>query len=371
MNVNVNIFRNEDLSYTIYIGKDILDSLIEEINLLSPSSLVVVTDKVVESLHLGYLKRYLDSVPFKYYVISIPPGEKYKNRKTKEMIENEMLRLKVDRKATIIAFGGGVIGDVAGFVASTYHRGINYIQLPTTLLSMVDSSIGGKVAVDTVYGKNTIGAFYQPKAVVMNLSFLSTLPDDHFKNGLVEVLKHSLIKDKGFYEFLKKNFDLIITRNYEVLEKMIEWSCRIKKEIVENDEKESGLRKILNFGHTVGHAIETVSNYKILHGFAVSVGMVVESLISVKLGFLSKESYNDIVDLLRIFSLPITFRDIKLKPSYDLFSKIVEYMRGDKKSILGEIKISLPTEIGKMVDSFVVSVEPKIIFESLIEISNL
>ncbi|MFN4244809.1 MAG: 3-dehydroquinate synthase [Brevinematia bacterium] len=371
MKFTVNVFRNEDLSYPIYIGKDILQALVEEIKVLLPSSLVVVTDNIVKHFHMDLLVKYLDTLLIPYHVISVPSGEKHKNRKTKEIIENEMLRLKIDRKALIIAFGGGVVGDIAGFVAATYHRGISYIQLPTTLLAMVDSSIGGKTGVDTPYGKNTIGAFYQPKAVIMELRFLDTLPCVHFKNGLVEVLKHSIIRDKNFYNFLRANHESIMSRDEEVLERTIEWSCRIKKEIVESDEREEGLRKILNFGHTVGHAIEAVSNYKILHGFAVSAGMVVESFISTRLGLLSEEDCISIVELLKLFSLPTTFKELGLKLSQKDFYRIVELMKGDKKSISKEIKISLPTEIGKMVDSFTVDVEPSIIIQTLSDVSNL
>lgn len=367
----VNVERREDLSYPIYIGENVLDFLVKELTLLYPSSVVVVTDEVVAGLHLDRVRKSLGAAPFPLHVIVLPAGEKHKNRRVKEKVEDEMLRLKVDRKSVVVALGGGVIGDLAGFVSATYHRGILYIQVPTTLLAMVDSSIGGKVGVDTQYGKNTIGAFHQPKAVIMDISFLDTLPEMHFRNGLVEVIKHSVIKDKNFYAFLGENSKSILSRDRESLVRAIEWSCRIKKEVVGNDERETGLRKILNFGHTVGHAIELLSNYKILHGFAVSVGMLVESLISVKLGILPKEEYNEILEILSLFGLPTRFDDIGLRFSRRIAEKMVGAMRGDKKSVSMEINISLPERIGKMVESHVVAVEPGVILEALMEFSAL
>lgn len=369
--LSVNILRNEDLSYPIYIGRGVLKVLEDEINRLSPTSLVVITDSNVYKLHWKFFEGKLKKIGIPYYLIVIPSGEKYKNRDTKEFIENRMLEDGIDRKGVVVALGGGVIGDIAGFVAATYHRGINFIQIPTTLLAMVDSSIGGKVAVDTPYGKNTIGAFHQPKAVIMDTTFLETLPEVQFKNGFVEILKHSLIKDREFYEFLVKNRVLIMHRDDIYMSEIIRRSCEIKKDVVEKDEKETGLRKILNFGHTVGHAIESFYNYRILHGLAVSVGIVVESLISFKLGILPEDEYKKVLELLRLFELPVSFRDLGIHLNEKSISKIVELMKGDKKSLAKEIKMSLIKRIGEVIDSYVMTVEPSIIHSSLRDVSAL
>lgn len=369
--LSVNILRNEDLSYPIYIGRGILKVLEDEINRLSPTSLVVITDSNVYKLHWKSFEGKLKKIGIPYYLIVIPSGEKYKNRDTKEFIENRMLEDGIDRKGVVVALGGGVIGDIAGFVAATYHRGINFIQIPTTLLAMVDSSIGGKVAVDTPYGKNTIGAFHQPKVVIIDTLFIDTLPDVQFKNGLVEILKHSLIKDREFYEFLVKNRVLIMHRDDIYISEIIRRSCEIKKDVVEKDEKETGLRKILNFGHTVGHAIESFYNYRILHGLAVSVGIVVESLISFKLGILPEDEYKKVLELLRLFDLPVSFRDLGIRLNEKSISKIVELMKGDKKSLAKEIKMSLIKRIGEVIDSYVMTVEPSIIHSSLRDVSAL
>lgn len=371
ISLTINITREEDLSYPILIGRNILNNLVSKVNDLIPSSIVIVTDKNVARLHLKHFEENMKNIPIPIYIIVIPSGEKYKTRKIKEKIENEMLKLKVDRKAVLIAFGGGVIGDLAGFVAATYHRGIKFIQVPTTLLAMVDSSIGGKVAIDTPYGKNTIGAFYQPKSVIIDTTFLDTLPDIQFKNGLVEILKHSIIKDKEFYNFLLQNSNNIIKKDEEILIKVIEWSCRIKKEVVEKDEKEEGLRKILNFGHTIGHAIELLENYKLLHGLAVSVGIAVESLIAVKLNILSNDEYINIINFLKTFNLPTTFREIGVNLSQKKIIQLIDFMQGDKKVVSKEIKMSLPKRIGEMVGSYVITIEPSIIIEAIKESNNL
>lgn len=363
--LSVNIFRNEDLSYPIYVGSNILDRLKDEIVKLNPSHVVIVTDTVVSRLHLDYIIKSVQGLNIPISTIVIPSGEKFKNRKVKEYIEDEMLKLKIDRKGLVIGFGGGVIGDISGFVSATYLRGINFILVPTTLLSMVDSSIGGKVGIDTPYGKNMIGAFHQPKAVIIDVSFLDTLPEVQFRNGLVEIIKHSIIKDKGLFEFLYQNRSSVVSKNYETLVKVIEWSCRIKKEVVEKDEKETGPRKILNFGHTVGHAIETMSNYKILHGFAVSVGMNVESLISRNIGVLSDRDYESVLKILKDYQLPTTLRDIKFKLNDKGIIKLIDLMKGDKKSIKSNINMSLPRTIGEMVETFTLTIEPKHIVEAL------
>jgi len=357
--IRLNIVRNEDLSYSVFICSSEWGSVLNKVvSSIKPTSVAIVTDTIVSKLHLRSIVSYLPE-GINYVTVEIPAGEKYKTRKMKEYIEDKMLKFGVDRKGLVIAFGGGVVGDIGGFVAATYMRGIPFIQVPTTLLSMIDSSIGGKVAVDTPYGKNMIGSFYQPKAVVINVDFLKTLPSEQIKNGLAEVIKHAIIADKNFFDFLLENRNDILELVNDKLEELIEVGCSIKKKVVESDEKESGLRKILNFGHTVGHAIESVSNYKILHGFAVSVGMVIEAQVSNKIGILPKEDLEKIKEILSLYGLPTSLRELKLKPR--IISDMVRFMRSDKKSISGEIHMSLPKRIGEMIDSFSLPVEESLI----------
>ncbi len=366
--IKLNIVRNEDLSYSVFICSSEWGGLLDKVvNSISPTSVVIVTDTIVSKLHLGVLVSYLPK-SIDYIVVEIPAGEKYKTRRTKEYIENRMLEFGVDRKGLLVAFGGGVVGDLGGFVAATYMRGIPFIQVPTTLLSMIDSSIGGKVAVDTPYGKNMIGAFYQPKAVVINVDFLKTLPSEQIRNGLAEVIKHAIIADRNFFDFLLENRDDILGLINDKLEELIAIGCSIKKNVVESDEKESGLRKILNFGHTVGHAIESVSNYKVLHGFAVSVGMVIESRIANKIGILPKEDLEKIREILSLYGLPTSLRELRLKPK--VIGDMVRFMRSDKKSVSGEIHMSLPRRIGEMIDSFSVPIEESLIISTLKEQFN-
>lgn len=366
--LKVNIARNEDLSYPIFIGKGILiDCLQKTLEKLLPTSITIITDKNIARLHLKTLLYSIPSKGIPINTIIINPGEDQKNRKTKEFIEDTMLKNKTDRKGLIIAFGGGVIGDIAGFVAATYMRGINFVQIPTTLLATVDSSIGGKVAIDTPYGKNTIGSFYQPKSVITELSFLETLPEIQFKSGLAEIIKHAIIKDKSYFQFISENKDKTLSKDPETLTELIKRSCEIKKSVVESDEKESGLRQILNFGHTIGHAIELASNYKILHGLAVSVGIAVESVISKNLKLLPKKDLNEIINILKKFNLPTSPKELKIRVS----SKLIELMKLDKKSVKSEIKFALPKEIGQMIESNVITVEPRIILSSLEEANNL
>jgi len=229
----------------------------------------------------------------KYYKLNLPTvifpaGEKNKTRETKQKVEDELIGLGINRDGIIIALGGGVTGDIAGFVASTLYRGIGYIQVPTTLLAMVDSSIGGKVAVDHPKGKNLIGSFYQPKLVYIDVETLNTLPKKEILNGLTEIIKHSFVYDKDYLEYLEKNYQNILDLDKNVLIHVIKRSIEIKARVVEKDEKESGLRKILNYGHTIGHAIELLSNFKLTHGEAVALGMYFESKIAVELGIMNK-----------------------------------------------------------------------------------
>jgi len=253
-----------------------------------------------------------------------------------------LLKNKYSRDCCLLAYGGGVIGDITGYVAATYLRGVNFIQVPTTLLSMVDSSVGGKTGVNHSLGKNMIGAFYQPQSVIIDLDSLKTLPKKQFNAGMAEVIKYGVIYDKQFFEWLEKNKKKIISLHRVSLAKIIASSCKIKAEIVAKDEKESGIRAILNLGHTFGHAIEKNIGYgRWTHGAAVACGIVIASELSEKLGKLSKNDLSRIKNLLSYFDLPI-----KLPKKLNA-SKLYEAMKNDKKVLNNKIRLIIPKKIGE------------------------
>jgi 3-dehydroquinate synthase len=341
--VRVSLKKTEDRSYEIVIGEDILKRIPPDLGKeKSFYSCVIITDSVVSSLYGQELLTILKNSGLNSHLISFPAGETHKNRDTKAWIEDEMSKLKIGRDSCIIALGGGVVGDVAGFVAATYNRGLPYIQAPTTLVASVDSSIGGKTGVDTPYGKNLIGAFYQPWRVYIDVNTLRTLHEKEIREGLAEVIKYSAIKDEKLFEYLEKNIERVFSFTPTVLVHIIKRCCEIKGEVVELDEKESNLRKILNFGHTIGHAIENTSNYEISHGEAISIGMVMEGEIGVELGFWNKSELMRLLALLTRAGLPI-----KLHKSLDL-TRTLDTMKLDKKARRGKIEMVLPKKIGEM-----------------------
>ena len=239
-----------------------------------------------------------------------------------------------------MALGGGVTGDITGFVASTYLRGIDFVQIPTTLLSQVDSSIGGKTGVDFDAYKNMVGAFYMPKLVYINISSLSTLPKRLFLSGMAEILKHGLIKDKEYFDWLCRNQNKICNKDFETLKKMIYFSCCIKKDVVEKDPKEKGERALLNFGHTIGHAVEKLKDFSLLHGECVSIGISAAAYISMKIGNLSEEDYKIINNSLTMFELPINTDNLNAK-------EVVEATLSDKKMDSGQIKFIVLNRLGE------------------------
>ncbi|MCK4249385.1 MAG: 3-dehydroquinate synthase, partial [Candidatus Omnitrophica bacterium] len=244
---------------------------------------------------------------------------------------------------SILSLSGGVIGDLSGFVAATYMRGIAYVQVPTTLLAQVDSSVGGKTGVNLLRGKNLVGAFYQPRLVYIDTDVLKTLSDDELKAGLAEVVKYGVIRDKKLFEYLEENIDKILKKDPAMLEHIIACSCRIKAEVVSEDEKESGLRAILNYGHTIGHAIEATSGYGMYkHGQAVAIGMVYAGRIALKLEMISQEALQRQTDLLKKIGLPVELPDMDL-------TKITEAILLDKKIEADKIRFILPQRIGKVI----------------------
>lgn len=295
-------------------------------------------------------------------MVSFPAGEKSKNMQTVSRLAEKMLLLGFDRKDCIIALGGGVAGDIAGFTASIYMRGINLVQVPTTLLAMVDSSIGGKTGVDSALSKNSIGSFKQPKKVYACIEFLQSLPKKELINGMSEVVKHAVITDKGLFKFIEKNRKKILLLDNKTMAFLVKRNCEIKGNVVEKDEKEENLRKILNYGHTIGHAIENLGNYsRLAHGEAVSIGMIAEAKISKALGLMSEAEVERIRKLLEKIGLPAKL------PNYGL-KKIIEKTHSDKKAIGSRVFYALPERIGKMHSingKFAIPVQDSIVLNAL------
>lgn len=330
-------------SYPVFIGKDILPQLAEMLNLYGyDESVVVVTDTCVQDLYGTQIAEVLAEHVGFMDTISLPAGEKSKTLATVENIITTLLKLKCDRNLTVLAFGGGVVGDIAGFAAAIFKRGVRYIQVPTTLLAMVDSGIGGKTGVNHALGKNQIGAFHQPKMVWSDLALLESLPEREVVCGLGEVIKYGVIKDADFFAFIEKNLDDILALRLAVMPEVVKRCCEIKAEVVAQDEYESGLRMILNFGHTVGHAIEWTLGYgQISHGEAVLLGMLAESKIAVDAGILSEEHFGRIRNIVQKFGL--TEKVTKLKAS-----EVQKLMSLDKKAAHGKIRFALPQAIGEV-----------------------
>jgi 3-dehydroquinate synthase len=276
-------------------------------------------------------------------IFSFPAGEKQKSLSTILELFTSLVQANFDRKSLIIAFGGGVVGDMGGFLASIFLRGVPFIQVPTSLLAMVDSSIGGKTGVDTTDGKNLMGSFYQPRTVIIDMDFLSTLPRIEFLNGMAEIIKHALIQDPLYFEFIKDNREKILALDSETILQLVEMSCMIKTSIVEKDEKENGLRQTLNFGHTTAHAIENASNYSVPHGFAVALGMIIEAHISFRRKLLSENELKEIVELISLYELTQYKNQLKkLSPQ-----SLIDSAKKDKKNIKEAIKSVLLEKIGK------------------------
>jgi len=323
----------------IFIGNNLSDKILKWITRKNPAKCVIVTDSRVRKL-IG--ERLFDKIKgIDTILISFKAGEKSKTRKTKAYVEDEMLKHKCGRDTLIIALGGGVVGDLAGFVAATFMRGIPFIQIPTTLMAQADSSIGGKTSINTSAGKNLIGAFHQPSAVFIDIDSLKTLDKRNFVNGLVEIVKHGLIRDRDFFNFLKENMDAILNKNQAVMQEVLSRNVKIKADIVASDEKEASLRKILNFGHTIGHAVEKLSNFNLLHGEAIAIGIVAESQLANKLGILSDKDFIEIKQIFDKMGLSTNIpKEIKTKD-------IMDIIKIDKKARNTIPEFSLIETIGK------------------------
>ncbi len=340
------IYRHVDValgerSYPIYIGENMGASFAptcEQHGL--PKRTVVITDSHVARLHLQPLLKNLKHFQFQPLPIVVPAGERQKSLRRAESIYTEMLKHNIGRRSAVMALGGGVIGDLAGFVAATYQRGVSLVQVPTTLLAQVDSSIGGKVGVNHPLGKNMIGAFYQPKFVWTDLETLRTLPDREVMCGLGEVIKYGIILDRELFYFLEDRLEKMLALDGESLLRVQARCSELKADITSRDEREAGLRVILNFGHTVGHALEAAGRYTTLkHGEAVLLGMIAESFLATELGLLPREEHERIVALIRRVPMRASLRS--LRPS-----EVIAFMVHDKKSVEGKNRFVLPTHIG-------------------------
>ena len=331
-------------SYPIHIGAGLLEkagSMMRKHN--RSASAVIISDTLVSRLYLPTLKKSLARAGFAVRTIVIPRGEKEKSLRRAEKIYSQLIRWNIGRDSTIVALGGGVVGDLAGFVAATYLRGVQFVQVPTTLLAQVDSSVGGKVGVNHPSAKNMIGAFYQPSLVIAATCTLSTLPVRELICGLGEVVKYGIILDKRFFYYSGANRGKALRHDPAVLASMIKRSCELKAYVVSKDEKETHLRAILNFGHTVGHAMEQQGKYTILkHGEAVLYGMIAETIIAAELSMIPPHTADEIIRSIRSFPLP-DLSKLSLR-SGDIYS----IMRKDKKSKNGVIRAVLPTAIGKV-----------------------
>ena len=290
----------------IHFSCDLLESahLLKELQKWK-GRFALLTDKKIATLHAKPFLSFLDQKGIPCEHVTFLGGEISKNRRTKEEIEDALFEKKLGRDTILIVMGGGVTTDIGGFVAATYCRGIPYLSIPTSLLAMVDASIGGKTGVNTKAGKNLVGATHLPEAIFVDLSFLSTLPDHEMLSGTAEVVKYGLIKDKSIFYSLKENSKEWMQRDLDLLKTLIHDSIQIKKKVAKHDLKESGERRILNFGHTIGHAIETLEEYSLSHGEAIAIGMVVEGLIAHKMGHLKEKDFDDLYALIKALGFPL------------------------------------------------------------------
>ncbi len=338
----VKIPSSKKYSYPIWIDTKLLQQSNWLPKNLNVTHIVIITDHTVKKLFAKQLINQLKKLKHNPLLLSFPPGEQAKVAKTQHYLAEQMMRHRCHRDTLCIALGGGVVGDLTGYLAATYMRGIPYIQVPTTLLSMVDSSIGGKTGINTAYGKNLIGAFYQPKAVIADIDCLTSLPKNQFINGLIEALKMFLTSDKKSFLYLQKNLSSLLAKDPTALKNLIHRAIKIKAAIVQQDEKERNLRMVLNFGHTIGHALEQISQYKILHGHAVAFGILVEAKIAEIMGLLDNSTYLVIQTILK----DLGFNSAKLKK----FSaeKIIHATRSDKKISQGKVRYILLKNIGEV-----------------------
>jgi 3-dehydroquinate synthase len=338
------VLEREEHRCEIFIGSGLLEFLVDDLKERRVGNrLGIITDTRVQELWASRLHRKLDRAGIRADLFAAKPGEQSKRWETVQDIISELVRKGFDRKSSLLALGGGVVGDVTGFVASLYMRSIPYVQVPTTLLAQVDSSLGGKNGIDLPQGKNLVGTIYQPSRVYIDPSFLESLPEDEFRNGLAEAVKSATIRGAGLFQLLEDRHRAVSERQTETLAEIVATCCRIKSDIVMADEKDRGLRHILNFGHTVGHALEVYTDYQVPHGMAVCMGMTAETILSIRTGVLSHEDGERIINLLRRYGLPT-----RIPKGYDI-ERILTLMGSDKKTENGRIAVVFPTAIGEAI----------------------
>lgn len=329
-----------DRSYPVYIGSNLLDQADLIKKHIDSNQVMVVTNVTVGPLYLARVVQKLSE--FNVQTLVLPDGEQFKNLQIVERIFDALMEHRFSRNSTLIALGGGVIGDIVGFSAACFQRGIDFIQIPTTLLAQVDSSVGGKTGVNHPRGKNMIGAFYQPNCVIADTTVLDTLEDRELAAGIAEVVKYGLVRDREFFDWLESHVEDLAQRDPQALSFAINRSCSNKAEVVAEDERESGVRAILNLGHTFGHAIEAGMGYgHYLHGEAVAMGICQAANLSQRLGWLTDADVGRIIDLLRRANLPVN------PPGEMDANRFIEMMSVDKKNVDGRIRLILLQEIGK------------------------
>lgn len=339
--IQVKVNTKESYEIVLESSFDLLSEELKQIH-IENKKVCLITDDIVGPIYEEEVKKLVEANKNTVFTYQIHHGEENKNLKTVEEIYQFLIENKFCRSDCLIALGGGVVGDITGFCSATFLRGIDFIQLPTTLLAQVDSSIGGKTGVDFNGYKNMIGAFYMPKLVYTNLSTVKTLEERQFYSGFAEAMKSAIIKNANYYEWLIENMYEIMDRDLEVLEDLVLQSCLIKKDIVEKDPKEKGDRALLNLGHTIGHAIEKAKNFTLYHGECVALGCVAAAYISWKKELLSMDEYYEIRDMFVPFQLPISIEDIQTE-------EILQYIKSDKKTDENGLKFILIKKIGKAV----------------------
>lgn len=360
--MELTVHYEEKPAYQIIIEKD-YGRLVEALSILSITNrkICIVTESTVAPYYAKEVQKLLAPYVKQIIIHTFPAGEVNKNLGTVQELYRDLIQHKFERTDMLLALGGGVVGDLTGYTAATYLRGIDFAQLPTSLLSQVDSSIGGKTGVDFDCYKNMVGAFYQPKLVYMNLSTLKTLSDREYFSGMGEIIKHGLIKDASYYQWLISKIDLIKARDLSVLEEMIYKSCEIKRAVVEHDPKEKGERAMLNFGHTLGHAIEKLMQFSLLHGECVGLGMLAAAEISRKRGLIDKALCNSIKNLLNRLGMPTNVTGI-------FIDDIIEASKNDKKMEQGKVKFILLNQCGQaFIDRCVSDLEMKEALQTILE----
>jgi 3-dehydroquinate synthase len=340
--IRVPLVEQRDASYDILIGPGLVHQLDTILKQYCPAAAyAIISDSHVGKLYGEELATRLSAIGYRAELFSFPPGESNKTRETWASLSDQMLAAQMGRDCAVIALGGGVVNDVAGFVAATYLRGVPLVQLPTSLLAMIDSSIGGKTGVDVPAGKNLLGAFHQPRVVVADPELLASLSSVQLAAGLAEAVKHGVMADADYFTFLEREYAAIFAKHAPALERLVRRSVEIKAAVVAQDEREQGRRAILNFGHTVGHAIEATSRYEVLHGEAVAIGMVYEGRLAESVGIAAGGTAQRIKDVLERLHLPVE------RAGGSQVDDLIAAMRSDKKVRAGEIRLALPRAIGR------------------------